>query len=151
MLQVLCSSTELEEYGEVLQVHDRVRRLGGRRRGRFFGTELDEVEWSFDRYAGVAGDGAVTISGLVVALQAVFVRLTQRPGAGWTVEPGSAHLEPIFSTAATRRPQTRTAWSELTPGKGAGRVVRYGHRVVNEGDEDFSSCLVTLNEERIDS
>jgi hypothetical protein len=59
VLQVLCSHVELEEYGEVIAVHDRVRRLGARRRKRrFFGGALDDVEWSFDRYAGLASEGA---------------------------------------------------------------------------------------------
>ena len=69
MLQVLCSTSELDEDGECIAVGDRIERPAGRRRaGTFYGTELDTVEWSFDRYAEITGAETVIIGGRVTAI-----------------------------------------------------------------------------------
>lgn len=50
-------------------------------------------------------------SGRVAAISAIYVRLTNNPGLGWTAQPGSAHLESLESTAATRKIQHTVDWS----------------------------------------
>jgi hypothetical protein len=119
MLDVLCSTTELEEYGEILAVGDHVdRRATFPRRGNF-GTGLDDMEWSFDRYAGLtAGSVERTVAGDIVGLAAIYVRVTldsSGPVPGWRTRPGSVWLEPVTSTADTRRPLERIEYRRSAP------------------------------------
>lgn len=150
VLLVLCSDSELDEYGEVLRVGDHVRRMAARREaGVYFGTELDAVEWQFDRYADILGRESVTISGTTTAIHAVFVLLTKSP-EGWTARPGSARLEPLSTTAATRKPVEVIDWEPPTPPDDRGRSFRRGHRRIEEGTEQLTGWVVTLSEPRIE-
>jgi hypothetical protein len=149
VLQVLCSESELGEYGESIAVGDLVSRTAARAEGGYFGTDLDLVGWRFDRYADATGSEPTTISGTVVAIDAVHVRLTGTE-EGWTALPGSARLEPRRTTAGTRRPPDRVEWGPPSPPDEEGAVYRVGLHRIEEGDELLSGWLLTLSEERVE-
>ncbi|MDH2442624.1 hypothetical protein QDR37_01570 [Amnibacterium sp. CER49] len=132
MLRVLCSESELGEYGERLAIGDRVDRVARRDQGGYFGTELDEIVWRFDRYAEVGGADPVRITGTVTAIAAVYVEMTQLGSCTWTAAHGTAHQEPLTTTTGTRRP-----------------VEGVGIHRVEEGDERLAGWLVELEDERI--
>jgi putative ribosome biogenesis GTPase RsgA len=71
VLRVLCSTTELDEDGETLTVGDTVRRLAARNQGKYFGTDLDNVEWHFDRYAEYTRRDTANVTGQIVAIAAI--------------------------------------------------------------------------------
>lgn len=144
MLRVLCVQTELQEDGEVISVGDRVKRLAGRLPGGYFGTNLDEVEWGFDRYAELTSSHAAVIEGDVVAIAAVYVGLAAL-GNGWTAAPGTAWLEPLSSTATTRAPENRIEWS--TQSMPSGHSYPVPHHRTEEGDEYLTGWLFTLEQE----
>ncbi|WP_375406881.1 hypothetical protein [uncultured Amnibacterium sp.] len=122
VLRVLCSIHELEEDGEVVRIGDHIRRLASRNEIADYGTDLDNIEWHLDHEAEAAGDPAPTISGRVAAISAIYVRLTGSPGHGWTAQHGSAHLEPLESTAATRHVQHTINWGPTTAPDEQGHV-----------------------------
>lgn len=69
MLRVLCTDSELAEEGDVLAVGDRPERFASRLASGFYGTELDDVEWVFDRYVRVGGERRTSaILGFVVSI-----------------------------------------------------------------------------------
>jgi hypothetical protein len=133
MLRVLCSESELGEYGERLAVGDRVDRIARRNDEGYFGTQLDEIIWRFDRYAEITGAEPVRISGTVTALAAVYVEMTQLGDCTWTAAHGTAHQEPLTTTSGTRLPDR---------GVGTSRV--------EEGDERLSGWLIDLEDDRVD-
>ena len=141
---------ELGEYGEVVAVGDVVRRLGVRRRTEWFGTGLDQIEYWFDRYAGLVGTGeAVVLSGEIDAIAAVYTRVTCLPGGAWGPRRGWASLEPLASTRDTRRPLrlvVQSADSPSDPGRGA--WARWEPR---EGDESLWGWRVTLVDVEIEA
>lgn len=152
MLDVLCSTTELEEYGEILAVGDHVDRQASFSQRGYYGTGLDDIEWSFDRYAGLTiGSVEGTVAGDIVRLAAIYIRLTldsSGPVAGWTARPGSAWLEPVTSTADTRRPLERIEYRTAPPDE-RGHSRAYGHVAMNEDDEQLSGWRVTLDNEEV--
>lgn len=147
MIQVLCSESELQEYVEVVQVGQRVTRMGARRDWTYFGSDLDDVPWQFDQYA-VAGH-SVTLTGDVVEIAAVYVRAAHDPSGGWTAEPGSAWLEPLTTTADTRQPEQEVLWGPPSIPDEEGNYYRSGTHVIHAGDELFSGWLFTLVDEEI--
>ncbi|MDJ0377067.1 hypothetical protein [Cryobacterium sp. PH31-L1] len=116
MLDVLCTASEQAEYGEVLVVGDRLERLAVTITPNFYGTELDEIELVFDRFAQVASGGrkTATISGVIVSIDAAYVSLT-RKSLGWAPAVETATLERLETTAATRRPERRIVWGGRHP------------------------------------
>ncbi len=146
MLDVLCGDSELGEYGEVVAVGDVVRRLGVRRRTVWFGTGLDEIEYWFDRYAGLTGSGeAVVLSGEIDAIASVYTRVTRSPDGAWGPQRGSASLEPLASTRDTRRPLRRVAWT-VDPPSTSPRSGAWGRWDPWEGDESLWGWRVTLTD-----
>lgn len=138
MLDVLCGEVELGEYGEAIAVGDVLRRRGLRLSEPFFGTGLDLTELRFDRCAGLTGSSPpVMIAGEVHAIASVHVRLVRRDGA-WAPDPGSAVLEPLETTRATRRPPPRMRWRS----DGSGR--RWATRDLCDGDELLWGWRFTL-------
>ncbi len=150
MLDVLCTASELAEYGEVLVVRDRLERLAVTITPNFYGTELDEIEWVFDRFAQVGSGGrkTATISGVIVSIDAVYVRLT-RKSRGWAPAAGTATLERLERTAATRRPECRIAWGAASVPDEHGHANRTGYPVFEEGDESFTGWVITLADEHV--
>lgn len=149
MLRVLCGTTELEEYGEVIAIHDRVERIAAHSEGNYFCTGLDDIDWVFDRYADWAGPMIATVTGRVVAIDAVYVRLAPVEG-GWTAAAGTARLESLFTTAETRRPPSRIDWGRPSPPDETGRRFRVGYPLVREGDEHLSGWVVALDREHVE-
>ena len=145
MLRVLCSESELGDHGEAVAVGDRIARSASRIDHAAFGTALDEVEWRLDRDAVAAGPGAVTVSGVVRSISAVYVDLIRLGDCTWAPATGSAHLEPLTTTAATRRPEA-PADRSASP---AGAADRFGAPLVVDGDERLSGWLLTLDEEAV--
>lgn len=145
MLRVLCSTSELDEDGETLTVGDRVHRLAARNQGKYFGTDLDNIEWHFDRYAKYTGRDTATVEGQVLAIAAIYVRLTSTTDVGWTAQSGSAHVEPLESTSTTRRPVPTIDWqpaaAPTADARGYGAV---GYRRDKEGDEHLAGWVITL-------
>lgn len=133
MLRVLCSESELGGDDEALVVGGRLARPASRVEDTVFGTALDEVEWRLDRDAVAAGREAVTVSGVVRSISAVYVDLIRLGDCTWAPATGSAHLEPLTTTAATRRPEEQVD-------RGAPLV---------DGDERLSGWLLTLDEEAV--
>ncbi len=150
MLRVLCSETELQEDGEVIAIGDHVSRVGCRVENVFYGTDLDEIEWRFDQYADAVGYEAVTISGQVIAISAIYVRFTATSGGGWAPRLGSAHLEPLDSTASTRKIEDVVDWGPLSPPDEHGHAYRAGYPQIAEGDEHLSGWLFTLDSPHIE-
>jgi len=149
MLRVLCTDSELAEEGGVLAVGDRPERLAGRAAPGFYGTELDDIEWVFDRYAQVGGERrTAVISGLVVSVDAVYVSLTLTP-QGWAPAAGTATLEALYSTARTRRPERRIVWGATSAPDQHGHTYRAGYPAFEEGDESFTGWVITLAEEHV--
>ena len=148
VLTVICPTSELDEFGEVIRVGDDVHRLAARRRGAYFGTRLDEVEWYFDQYAGLSEREAATIHGSVASIEAVYVHLTRAEG-GWTAILGSAHTEPLESTEATRRIQPRVALNEKSHPDEAGLSYQGGYPVREEGEESLVGWAVVLERDRV--
>lgn len=133
MLEVLCSEMELSEYGESVAVGEVVRRRGVRRRGSAFGTGLDEIEHWFDRYAGVVGAGEpLIIGGEIDAIAAISTTVTRAADGTWGPRRGSSRLEPLATTAATRRPLRRIRWESR-----AGHDGWWGQPDLREGDEQL--------------
>lgn len=149
VLRVLCSDSELDENGEVIAVGDCLSRLAGRVENVYYGTDLDSLEWRFDQYADAIGYHAATISGRVTAISAVYVRLTKAVEGGWTARLGSAHLEPLDTTAATRRIEDVIDWGPLSPTDEHGRAYRTGYPRIHEGDEHLSGWVITLEAPRV--
>lgn len=143
MLRVLCSRSELEENGEVIAVGDNVSRLASYGEHVYYGTELDALEWHFDQYADAFGDPATTISGQVTAISAVFVRLT-RATDGWTARLGSAQLEPLTTTSATRTIEDTIDWGPVSPPDPDGHSYSVGYPQIREGDELHAGWVITL-------
>ena len=143
-LQVLCSSYELEESGDIIAVGDHISKHASRLNNAYYGTELDSIEWSFDSEAEADGSTATTISGEVTAVSAIFVRLTQVPGKGWIPLAGSAHLENIKSTADTRQIKTEIDWGPVSTPDAQGNAYSAGYPRREEGDEHHSGWLITL-------
>lgn len=143
VLRVLCSESELGEHGEAVAVGDRIARSASRIDHAAFGTALDEVEWRLDRDAVAAGPDAVTVSGVVHSISAVYVDLIRLGDCTWAPATGSAHLEPLTTTAATRRPEAPTD-------RGAAPALdRFAAPLVVDGDERLSGWLLTLDEEAV--
>jgi hypothetical protein len=143
VLDVLCSDMELGEYGEVIAVGDAVRRLGVRRRTEWFGTGLDQIEYWFDRYAGLVGTGEIVVlSGEIDAIASVYTRVTRLPDGAWGPRPGSASLEPLASTIDTRRPLRYIAPTAGPPSISQGGA--WGRWDPREGDESLWGWRVTL-------
>ena len=149
MLRVLCGSTELEEYGEVVAVGDRVKRPAARRDRRWL-PELEGVGWVFDRYAGFGAGEQAVVGGTVERLDAVFTRLTLEPGRGWVPLPGSVHLERLETTAATRRVERKVVHGPWSEPDERGRSYRNGRAVIQEGDESFYGWVIELTEESVE-
>ncbi len=145
VLRVLCSESELEENGEVIAVGDRVSRLAGRVEGPYYGTDLDSIDWRFDQYAEDIGYEAATISGQVTEISAIYVQRTAAAEGGWTARPGSAHLEPLSTTEATRKIVDLIDWGPPSPPDEHGRAYSIGHARVEEGDELLSGWVFTLD------
>lgn len=151
MLDVLCSDMELGEYGEVIAVDDVVRRLGVRRRSEWFGTDLDQIEYWFDRYAGLVGSGEVIVlSGEIDAIVSIYTRATRSTDGVWGPRAGSARLEPLSSTRDTRRPLRRVAWAVDTPSASHERGAR-GRWDPREGDESLWGWRVTLADAAVEA
>jgi hypothetical protein len=142
---VRCSLSELQEYGEVIDVGRRIARPGLPRSGgeRFFGTSVDDVPWDLDRYHFLVATPSVTIAGLVIAIDGVYARV-QRRDDGWGPEPGSARLEPVRSTAESRRIEPRIRRQEWTGADGRAR--RGGSYSPEEGDEQHYGWVLTLED-----
>jgi hypothetical protein len=149
VLRVLCSTTEQGEYGGAIAVGDRIARLADRVRHGEYGTELDAVEWRLDQDADATGQGAVTISGRVEAISAVYVELTRMGDCAWEPGRGTAHLERLDTTADSRLPGGRIDWSSPSAADSSGITYRSGFEQVEEGDERLSGWVITLTEERI--
>jgi hypothetical protein len=131
MLQVVCTESELAEDGVVVTVGDVVSRVSVPFRGGYFGSDLDGVPWMFDQYA--AGSSA-----------AIYVRLSSAGGDGWAPIPGSARLASLTSTRDTWRPQPKIIWDVPAAPHPDGGYSARGYAERNEGDEDFSGWLFTL-------
>jgi hypothetical protein len=146
MLQVVCTESELAEDGVVVTVGDVVSRVSVPFRGGYFGSDLDGVPWMFDQYAAGFSDrdDVVVLAGRVTAIAAIYVRLSSEGRDGWTPIPGSARLASLTSTRDTWRPQPKIIWDvPATPHPDGGYSAR-GYAERNEGDEDFSGWLFTL-------
>lgn len=150
-LEVLCSSYELEESGDVVTVGDYISRHVSRWNTVYYGTELDDIKWNFDSEAEADGSTATTISGDVTAISAIFVRLTHVPGKGWTPVSGSAHAERIESTADTRQIKPEIDWVPVSTPDAHGHAYSAGYPRTEEGDEHHSGWLITLEPYRIDA
>ena len=148
MLRVLCSESELGEDGEALVVGDRIARPASRVEDTVFGTALDEVEWRLDRDAVAAGREAVTVSGVVRSISGVYVDLIRLGDCTWAPATGSAHLEPLTTTAATRRSDEQVDRSVASAPDDAGDP--FDAPLVLDGDERLSGWLLTLDEEAVD-
>lgn len=150
MLAVLCTDSELAEEGEVLSVGDQVARLAVTATPDFYGTDLDRIEWVLDRYAQVASGGRriAEISGTIASIDAIYVALSLNL-TGWAPAAGTATLERLETTTATRRPERRIAWGPTVAMDAQGRATRAGYPVLEEGDEHFSGWVITLAEERV--
>lgn len=144
VLQVLCGETELAEYSEVIALGDRIERQAARL-PRHLGAALDGAEWTLDRYAAVVGCPVATITGVVVAIDAVFVRMTREPSGSWAPAVGPPHLEPVSTTALTRRPGRSIVNARSSrPGEHGGRRE---FDAMQEGDERLSGWRFTLDRE----
>jgi hypothetical protein len=146
MLQVVCTESELAEDGVVVTVGDVVSRVSVPFRGGYFGSDLDGVPCMFDQYAAGSSDrdDVIVLSGRVVVIAAIYVRLLQAGGDGWAPVPGSARLAPRTSTRDTWRPQPRIVWDVPAAPHPDGGYSARGYAERNEGDEDFSGWLFTL-------
>lgn len=139
-MQVRCGPAELGEYGEAIAVGDRIERPAVRRSGEaFFGTALDDVEWELDRYHALVAAPSFLIVGTVTGIDAVFARIGLGE-EGWAPIPGSARLEPVPSTRATRRVAPRTRRPEA-PGPAP-----WGASAPEDGDEHAYGWLLALDE-----
>jgi len=145
VLRVLCFESELAENGEAIAVGDRISRSAARVEHPEYGTELDAVEWRFDQDADAAGTGAVTISGTVAAIGAVFVDRVRMGACGWATARGTARLEPVRTTGETRRPDPEVDWLAASEPDADGVSVQAGYPRVDEGDEMFSGWVITLD------
>jgi hypothetical protein len=141
---MLCSESELGEYGVIVAVGEHVSRLAARIEQPYYGSDLDALEWRFDQYADAIGYESATISGTVAAISAVYVQLTSNPEGGWTARPGSAHLEPLDTTSATRKIEPVIEWGPPSPPDKDGHSYRAGHARIHEGDEHLSGWVITL-------
>lgn len=149
MLRVLCTDSELAEEGDVLAVGDRPERLASRPALGFYGTELDDIEWVFDRYAQVGSERrTAAISGLVVSIDAVYVSLTHTL-QGWAPAAGTATLEALYSTARTRRPEPRIVWEAASAPDQHSHTYRAGYPMFEEGAKSFTGWVITLAEEHV--
>jgi hypothetical protein len=137
MLQVVCTESELAEDGVVVTVGDVVSRVSVPFRGGYFGSDLDGVPWMFDQYAAGSSDrdDVIVLSGRVVVIAAIYVRLSRAGGDGWAPVPG---------TRDTWRPQPRIVWDVPAAPHPDGGYSARGYAERNEGDEDFSGWLFTL-------
>ncbi|MDY0912713.1 hypothetical protein [Rathayibacter festucae] len=145
LLRALCTTSELDEDGEVVAVGDRIRRLAVPHRGGYFGGDLDETPWMLDRYGDAIGAaGTVWIEGVVTAVAAIRTRMTRRDDGVWTVRPGSAVLEPLHSTADTRRPVREIDWGPRSEHDADGHASAVGFARRSEGDEELSGWLITV-------
>ncbi|MGT2427418.1 hypothetical protein [Amnibacterium kyonggiense] len=145
MLRVLCSDSELDENGEVITVGDGVSRLAGRVQGTYFGTDLGSIDLHFDQYAEDLGHESATVSGRVAAISAVHVRRSRGDEGGWTAQPGSAHLEPLETTAATRKPREVIDWGPPSAPHENGRRYSLGRARIKEGDELLHGWVFRLD------
>jgi hypothetical protein len=106
------------------------------------------VPWVFDQYAaGFSDRGDVfLLSGRVVAIAAIYMRLSLQGGNGWGPIPGSARLAALTSTQDTWRPEPKIVWNTPAPpaSQGGQSVIGYAER--GEGDEDFNGWLITLED-----
>jgi hypothetical protein len=146
MLAVFCADWELEEDGEIIAVGDRMRRAAIRRHTAYFGSELDDVEWSFNRDSEGDRSGCTTIAGEVVRIEAIYVRMT-RGADGWTAIHGSAHAEALHTTAATRRIEPQIECGPLSLPDEDGHSYRAGYPLIHEGDEKLAGWLLHLDDE----
>ncbi|MCJ1673352.1 MULTISPECIES: hypothetical protein [unclassified Rathayibacter] len=145
LLQALCTTSELDEDGEVVAVGDRIRRLAVPHRGGYIGGDLDETPWMLDRYGDATGAAdTVWIEGLVTSVAAIRTRMTRRDDGVWTVLPGSAVLEPLRSTADTRRPVPEIDWGPHSEPDADGHAYAMGFARRSEGDEELSGWLFTV-------
>ena len=152
VLRVLCSTSELDEGGETLTVGDMVTRLAARNQGQYFGTDLDDIDWHFDRYAEYTGRDTATIAGQIVAIAAIYLRLTATTDTGWTARSGSAHVEPLESTSTTRRPVPTIDWRlAAAPTADTRGFSAVGYRRNKEGDEHLAGWVITLTLAATDS
>ena len=142
--------SELDDDGDVIAIRDHVSRPASRVENVYYGTELDTIEWRFDNDAGAGGEPVTTISGEVAAISAVYVRLTAVRGHGWTAQLGSAHLEPLDTTASTRRIQDIVDWGPLSPPDEHGYAYRGGYPRTEEGDEHLSGWVFTIMSPQIE-
>jgi hypothetical protein len=148
MPQVVCSESELAENGEVITVGDDVSRVATLRRQAYFGGFLDDVPWMFDQYAAGFSDrdDVVVLAGRITAIAAIYVRLSREGGDGWAPIPGSARLVSLTSTRDTWRPQPKIIWDVPATPHPDGSYSARGYAVRDEGDEDFSGWLFTLED-----
>ncbi|QHC58932.1 hypothetical protein [Rathayibacter sp. VKM Ac-2760] len=145
LLQALCTTSELDEDGVIVAVGDRIRRLAVPYRGGYFGGDLDETPWMLDYYGDATGAAdTVWIEGVVTAIAAIRTRLTRLDDGTWTARPGSAELEPLRSTADTRRPVPEIDWGPRSEPDADGHAYAMGVARQHEGDEDLSGWLITV-------
>ena len=150
VLQVRCDESELEEYGEVLEIGQLISRPALPRSGgeAFFGTSLDEVPWELDRYHFLTTTPSVTIAGRIVAIAGVYALLTRSASDGWRPLPRSSWTEPVRSTADSRRVLQRTEWHDVP--RPDGRVLRGGSPAPQEGDEQRYGWLLSLEDATVE-
>jgi len=145
VLRALCTTSELDEDGEVVAVGDRIRRLAVPYRGGYYGGALDETPWMLDRYGDATGAAdTVWIEGVVTSVAAIRTRLTRLADGTFTARPGSAVLEPLHSTEDTRRPTPEIDWQPHSEPDADGHAYAIGFARQREGDEDLSGWLFTL-------
>jgi hypothetical protein len=144
VLRLLCSEPELGEYGNVVSVGEYISRPAARIEQSYQATESDTVEWRFDQRADAIGYEWATISGTGAAISAVSVQLTTHCEGGWTARLGSAHVEPLDTTSATRRIEPLIDRGPPSPPDKDGHSYRAGHARIQESDERLSVWVITL-------
>jgi hypothetical protein len=147
MLRVVSTESELAEDGEVITVGDVVTRVALPFDGAYFGDELDDVPWMFDRYAAGFSDRSdvVVLTGRVVAIAAVYVRLSRDDTDGRVPIPTSSRLASLVSTRDTWRPEPTIIWEMPSASPPEGGLTR-GYEERHEGDEILVGWLFTLDE-----
>ncbi len=120
--EVLCGETELQEYGEVIAIGNRIERRAGRRSEDSYGAELDRVTWAFDRYVEYTGAEKALIRGDVVRIETVFVFLTKTPGRSnavprrlLTPRAAPSDAATTWSTRGTRTCNLRSSPDDDSP------------------------------------
>ncbi|HEV7951369.1 MAG TPA: hypothetical protein VGP24_16530 [Glaciihabitans sp.] len=147
MIFVICPDSELAEDGIVIRVNDNVKRVATPFANNYYGDALDDVDWLFDQYAaGSPSPPTMILSGRVVEIQAIYVRLTNESGKGWEPIRGQSRLQSLSSTADTPRPEPRIAWASTSPPTEDGTSYSRGYDEIRSGDERFNGWLISLEE-----